>query len=65
MSKDQSTLTLAPGQKVAVTVTADSSTVSQSGSYQGELTIDDDSPYPGVAPVATNCGSTRASVRSR
>ena len=51
MSTDQSTLTIAPGQKVAVTVTADSSTVSQPGTYQGELTVDDDSPYPGALPV--------------
>ena len=52
MSTDKSTLTLAPGQQVAVTVTADSSKVAQPGTYQGELTIDDDSPYPGPAPVA-------------
>ena len=52
MSVSQSTLTLAPGQKVAVTVTADSSTVAQPGTYQGELTLDDDSPYAAPAPVA-------------
>jgi hypothetical protein len=51
LSASQSTLTLAPGQKVAVTVTADSSTVSQPGTYQGELTLDDDSPYTTPAPV--------------
>lgn len=52
MSTSQSTLTLAPGQKATVTVTADSSTVSQPGTYQGELTLDDDSPYAPSAPVA-------------
>jgi hypothetical protein len=51
MSTDQSTLTLAPGQKATVTVTADSSTVAQPGAYQGELTVDDDSPYAGAVPV--------------
>jgi N-acetylneuraminic acid mutarotase len=51
MSTDQSTVTIAPGQKVAVTVTADSSTVSQPGAYQGELTLSDDSPYANLLPV--------------
>jgi N-acetylneuraminic acid mutarotase len=52
LSTDQSTLALAPGQTASVTVTTDSSTVSQPGTYQAELTVDDDSPYPATAPVA-------------
>lgn len=51
MTKNQTTLTLAPGQTASVSVTADSSAVSQPGTYQGELTIDDDSPYPSAVPV--------------
>ncbi|MBR7837136.1 carboxypeptidase regulatory-like domain-containing protein [Actinospica durhamensis] len=51
LSSSESTLTIAPGQKVAVTVTADSSKVSQPGTYKGELTLDDNSPYASALPV--------------
>jgi N-acetylneuraminic acid mutarotase len=51
MSTMPTSLTLAPGQTVSVTVAADSSTVSQPGTYRGELTIDNDSPYPPSVPV--------------
>ena len=58
MFADQTTLTLAPGQKATVTVTADSSTVSQPGAYQGELTLDDNSPYAAPLPVTVTMNVT-------
>jgi N-acetylneuraminic acid mutarotase len=51
LSANQSTLTLTPGQKATVTVTADSSTVTQPGTYRADLTLDDNSPYATPAPV--------------
>jgi len=51
LSSSNSTLTIAPGQKVAVTITADSSKVAQPGTYKGEVTLDDNSPYAGTLPV--------------
>ncbi|HVV21729.1 MAG TPA: carboxypeptidase regulatory-like domain-containing protein [Pseudonocardiaceae bacterium] len=51
LSENQTDFTVAPGKTVAVRVTADSSLVSQPGTYQGLLSVSTDSPYASVGPV--------------
>ncbi|SEF46270.1 Kelch motif-containing protein [Actinacidiphila yanglinensis] len=51
LSESTTGFDVAPGQTVAVQVTTDSSTVSQPGTFQGNLVIDTDSPYGSAQPV--------------
>lgn len=52
MSLDRSQFTVAPGQSVTVTVTADSSVESQPGTYQADIVATANTPYASLAPVA-------------
>lgn len=47
MSESPSTLDLAPGMSATVSVTLDSTTVTQPGTYTGKITVATDTPYPG------------------
>jgi N-acetylneuraminic acid mutarotase len=51
MSEDKTGFDVSPGQTVSVRITADSSTLSQPGTYQGELILRTDSPYGTAAPL--------------
>jgi N-acetylneuraminic acid mutarotase len=51
MSLDNTQFTVAPGQTVKVTVTADSSVESQPGTYEGNVIAIANTPYPSLAPV--------------
>jgi N-acetylneuraminic acid mutarotase len=51
LSEDKTGLDIAPGQTVSVRITADSSALSQPGTYQGELVPQTDSPYGTATPV--------------
>jgi N-acetylneuraminic acid mutarotase len=51
MSLSDTQFTLAPGQTATVTVTADSSAVSQPGSYAADVVASASTPYPSLAPV--------------
>jgi N-acetylneuraminic acid mutarotase len=52
MAEDSTSFDVAPGQSVAVRITTDSSTVSQPGTYDGQLVVGTDSPYGSAQPVA-------------
>jgi N-acetylneuraminic acid mutarotase len=51
MSLNKTQFTVAPGNTVTVTVTADSSVVSQPGSYAAQVVASTNTPYPSLAPV--------------
>jgi hypothetical protein len=51
LSEDKTSLDIAPGQTVSVRITADSSALSQPGTYQGELVPQTDSPYGTATPL--------------
>jgi N-acetylneuraminic acid mutarotase len=51
MSLDKSQFTVAPGQSVTVTVTANSSVESQPGTYQADIVATANTPYTSLAPV--------------
>ncbi|HEY7050176.1 MAG TPA: hypothetical protein VH373_23380 [Jatrophihabitantaceae bacterium] len=51
LSENATGFDLAPGQTVSVRITADSSTLSQPGTNQGELIARTDSPYGTAAPI--------------
>jgi N-acetylneuraminic acid mutarotase len=51
LSVSQSSFTVQPGQSVTVTVTADSSAVTQAGTYRAYLSVNTSTPYT-VQPVA-------------
>jgi N-acetylneuraminic acid mutarotase len=46
MTESQTKLTVAPGAQTAVTVTLDSSRISQPGTYSADIVVRTDSPYP-------------------
>jgi N-acetylneuraminic acid mutarotase/uncharacterized glyoxalase superfamily protein PhnB len=51
MSLSTTAFSVAPGHTATVRVTADSSTVSQPGSYAAQLVISANTPYPSLVPV--------------
>lgn len=51
MSEDKTAFDVTPGQSVTVHITADSSTLSQPGTYAGLLTVSTNSPYGMAGPV--------------
>lgn len=51
LSEDTTGFDVAPGQTVSVRVSADSSVLSQPGSYAGQLVMIANTPYPSPAPV--------------
>lgn len=53
LSADPTTLTVAPGETVEVTVTTDSSQLGQPGTYTAQLTIAEDTPYPSTTVDVT------------
>ena len=58
MSLDSTQFTLAPGQTIQVTVTADSSVESQPGTYQADIVASASTPYMTLAPVALTMAVT-------
>jgi N-acetylneuraminic acid mutarotase len=58
MSMDDTRFTVAPGATVKVTVTADSSVVSQPGAYAADVVADASTPYPSLAPVSVTMSVT-------
>jgi N-acetylneuraminic acid mutarotase len=58
MSESSTEFDVAPGQTVTVQVTADSATVSQPGTFSGELVVGTDSPYGSAQPVAVTMNVT-------
>ena len=53
LSADPTTLTVAPGETVEVTVTTDAAQVAQPGTYTAQLTIAEDTPYPSTTVDVT------------
>jgi N-acetylneuraminic acid mutarotase len=51
LSENTTAFDVAPGQTVTVTITTDSSTQSQPGTYEGQLVVGTDSPYGSAQPV--------------
>jgi N-acetylneuraminic acid mutarotase len=58
LSEDRTDFTVAAGQTVTVRVTADSSVVSQPGTYRGLVTVSTDSPYASIGPVGMAMNAT-------
>ncbi|MFI1094880.1 carboxypeptidase regulatory-like domain-containing protein [Streptomyces sp. NPDC020917] len=58
MSEETTGVDVAPGQTVTVKVTTDSATLSQPGTYRGELVVGTDSPYGSAQPVAVTMDVT-------
>lgn len=58
LSEDTTGFDVAPGQTVTVKVTTDSATLSQPGTYKGELIVGTDSPYGSAQPVAVTMDVT-------
>jgi N-acetylneuraminic acid mutarotase len=58
MSEDRTDFDVAPGTTVTVRVTADSSMVSQPGTYQGLLSVSTNSPYASIGPVKVSMVAT-------
>ena len=58
MSEETTGFDVAPGQTVTVKVTTDSATLSQPGTYKGELVVGTDSPYGSAQPVAVTMDVT-------
>ncbi|MGI5518355.1 carboxypeptidase regulatory-like domain-containing protein [Streptomyces sp. CA-106131] len=58
MSESATSINLAAGQSVTVTVTADSSKVSQPGSYAAQLTFTTDAPYARSSRLAATLQAT-------
>jgi N-acetylneuraminic acid mutarotase len=62
MSMDDTRFTVAPGATVKVTVTADSSVVSQPGTYAAGVVAIASTPYPSLAPVSVTMTVTPPST---
>ncbi|MFC0435626.1 carboxypeptidase regulatory-like domain-containing protein [Kutzneria buriramensis] len=58
LSENKTDFDVAPGKTVSVRITADSSAVSQPGTYQGLLFVSTDSPYASVGPVKVTMTAT-------
>lgn len=58
MSLSTAGFTVKPGTTVTVRITADSSAVSQPGSYVGQVVIGANTPYPSLTPVGVTMQAT-------